>query len=147
MYLQIYTYTRIYIVNVYIYIYKYMSADTVLIGGLQGQSLHEQVPEEWGVDGYVNFWSVTEWFPFRTKFTQWYTKSFKSGYLPMASAFELSAGHVSCLYLIFVSFLFPKETQGERLLLSFPQSSMVLHIVISSSNTQGVGGCFILRNL
>eukprot|EP00435_Cladocopium_sp_Y103_P061586 s902_g23.t1 len=53
-----------------------------------------QVPAEWGVDGYVNFWSVTEWFPFRTKFTQWYTKSFTAGYLPMASAFELSPGHV-----------------------------------------------------
>ena len=52
-----------------------------------------QVEKQWAVDGYCNFWSVSEWWNMKTRFTQWYTKSFSSQFLPFAAELRLSPGH------------------------------------------------------
>ena len=55
-----------------------------------------KVDEPWMVDGYKNFFSVTEWWCYKTPFSQWFTKGFETFYLPLAAALELSSGHVLC---------------------------------------------------
>ncbi|CAL1135030.1 unnamed protein product [Cladocopium goreaui] len=59
-----------------------------------------KVQEAVAVDGYRSYCSVAEWWPFRTKFTQWFTKSFEQQLLPLASDMMVSPGHVirRCVY-------------------------------------------------
>ena len=53
------------------------------------------MPSVWGVDGYVNFYGMSEVWMYKTKFFAWYTKSFNEFYLPTAAFLEMSPGDVS----------------------------------------------------
>ncbi|CAK9112534.1 Uncharacterized protein SCF082_LOCUS52168, partial [Durusdinium trenchii] len=52
------------------------------------------MPNNFSVDGYRNFFAFAEWWTFKTKYTQWWTKSFESACLPLTADLGLSPGHV-----------------------------------------------------
>ena len=46
-------------------------------------------------DGYRAFFAVSEWWTFKTRFSQWYTKSYNNMCLPLMADMNVSPGHVS----------------------------------------------------
>lgn len=57
--------------------------------------LFGQVDKNWAVDGYRLYFALSEAWTFKTKFTQWWTKSYSSGLQPLVADMSLSPGHVA----------------------------------------------------
>ncbi|CAK9062430.1 unnamed protein product [Durusdinium trenchii] len=53
-----------------------------------------QVDQVQAVDGYRNFFSFAEWWQFKTKYTQWFTKSYSTTCLSLSAWLDVSPGHV-----------------------------------------------------
>lgn len=60
-----------------------------------------------GVDGYTLYFSCAEWWQYKTRFTQWFTKHYVASCLPFGMELQVSPGHVppsvSVHYFCFVS--------------------------------------------